>query len=146
MGGGRICHCPLRKEVLVIPLLITAVHLSCLSMIETGQDDFAVSSTGCVSRYQIEPKIWFDKAGTDNPHDPKMAFIVAKKIWQARVVRFEKTQGRKPTLEELACLWHCPKAVLHMNSEQKDYAARFCNLIEAHAAAQAIQAKETHPR
>jgi hypothetical protein len=126
---------------MITAMLITSVHLACLSQLESGDDDFAVSSTGCMSRYQISPKIWFDKAGTQDPHNSKIAMIVAKKLWQARVNQFTKTHQRNPTLEELALLWHHPMKVDRPTDADWDYAVRFQNLIEKYAKA-ASQAKD----
>ena len=64
-----------------------------LSMLETGDNDYAIGRCGEISRFQIRAELW----PGGNPQNTMAALTVARNIMQARVERFEQTHGRSPT-------------------------------------------------
>ena len=113
----------------MIAMLITAFHLSCLSMIESGNDDYAVGKDGEISAYQIKASIWRDKAGGLDPHDLRTATGIAAEIWQGRVNHFVDKHKREPSDEEAYLLWNCPSHVDSPHKVEWDKAVRFKNLM-----------------
>jgi hypothetical protein len=111
----------------MIAVVITALHLACLSQVESGDDDRAVGSHGEVSRWQILPAVWFRYAGTADPTKASVALVVAKRIWTDRLDKFRKIHQRQPTDEELYLLWNCPAHVNMPRPAEWDRAVRFKN-------------------
>ena len=110
--------------------LITAIHLSCLGQIESGNVDSAIGRSMEVSRYQITPECWHNTTifPISRATDPTVSKDVALTIWRGRVNDFCKAQGRQPTLQELYLLWHRPSRVLNPKPFEAERADRFANL------------------
>ncbi|HLX96122.1 MAG TPA: hypothetical protein VKU37_10305 [Verrucomicrobiae bacterium] len=97
-----------------------------LSMLETGDNDYAVGRCGEISRFQIRPQLW----PGGNPQNTKAALTVAQSIMQARVERFEQTHGRSPNDFEFYVLWNAPAEVDHPVSCVVERAQRYVNLVQ----------------
>ena len=80
-----------------------------LSMIESGDNDYAVGNAGEISRYQIKPEFWH---GGD-PNDAHAALATARQIMRTRVEAFERIHGRAPNDYEFYILWNAPGQVDH---------------------------------
>lgn len=104
---------------------------SALSMLETGNNDYAVGQRGEVSRYQILPALW---PGGD-PQNHQEALAAAKGIMQVRLTRFEKVHKRPATDFEFYVLWNAPWQADHPSHTVADRAERFANLVQARLAA-----------
>ncbi len=99
---------------------------SALSMLESGNDDYAVGSHGEVSRYQIRPVLW----PGGNPKDADSALTAAQKIMTERVSKFTQTHGRAPTDFEFYVLWNAPTQLGHPSKVVSERASRFANLVQ----------------
>jgi len=97
-----------------------------LSMIESGDNDYAVGTAGEISRYQIKPEFW---PGGD-PSNAYAALATARQIMHARVEAFEHTHGRSPSDFEFYILWNAPGQVNHPRAVVQARARRFENLIQ----------------
>ena len=96
-----------------------------LSMLETGNDDYAVGRCGEISRYQIRAELW----PGGNPQNAHAALAVARNIMQARTQHFQQTHGRTPSDFEFYVLWNAPAEVDHPVSCVVERAQRFVNLV-----------------
>ena len=97
-----------------------------LSMLETGDNDYAVGRCGEISRFQIRPEYW----PGGNPDNAGTALSVARRIMHARVEHFVQTHGRLPTNFEFYVLWNAPAEVDHPVHCVAERAQRFVNLVE----------------
>ena len=97
-----------------------------LSMIESGDNDYAVGTCGEISRYQIKPEFW---PGGD-PSDAHAALATARQIMSARVEAFEHAHNRVPSDYEFYILWNAPGQVDHPRTVVRERARRFENLIQ----------------
>ncbi|HVU09525.1 MAG TPA: hypothetical protein VHG89_13410 [Verrucomicrobiae bacterium] len=97
-----------------------------LSMIESGDNDYAVGAAGEVSRYQIKPEFWH---GGD-PSDASTALATARQIMRARVQAFQRIHGRAPNDYEFYILWNAPGQVDRPRAVVGERARRFENLIK----------------
>jgi hypothetical protein len=127
----------------------TMDRFEALSMLESGDNDFAVGPRGEVSRYQIMPSVWrtmtkqhcyiifkdgSEKAFRDfSPTNSMDAVQAAMEIQAMREYHFEKNNGRfvPVTDSEFALLWHCPDRIYNPTKSDLDYAQRFCNLVNS---------------
>jgi len=96
-----------------------------LSMLESGDNDYAVGRCGEISRFQVRAEYW----PGGNPHDANEALAVAREIMHARVGQFEQTHGREPTNFEFYVLWNAPAEVDHPVGCVAERARRFVNLV-----------------
>ena len=99
---------------------------SALSMLESGNNDYAVGQRGEVSRYQILPNLW----PGGNPQNHQEALAAAKEIMRVRMARFEKAHGRAATDFEFYVLWNAPWQADHPSKAVSDRAQRFLNLVQ----------------
>ncbi|MGH7991266.1 MAG: hypothetical protein ACREDS_13885, partial [Limisphaerales bacterium] len=79
----------------VIGLVLNASAMGrwvALSMIESGDNDYAVGNAGEISRYQIKPQFWH---GGD-PSNAREALATARQIMHKRIEAFERTHDRAP--------------------------------------------------
>jgi len=97
-----------------------------LSMLETGDNDYAVGHCGEISRFQIRPQLW----PGGNPRNPEAALTVARRIMHARVDRFVQTHKHLPTDFQFYVLWNAPSEVDHPDHCVAERAQRFANLVE----------------
>jgi hypothetical protein len=96
-----------------------------LSMIESGDDDRAVGSSGEVSRFQIQPVLW----PGGNPRDAEAALSAAKVIMRQRMDQFQRNHKRPPTDFEFYVLWNAPLRVNRPSAVVSERASRFANLV-----------------
>ena len=96
-----------------------------LSMLETGNNDYAIGRCGEISRYQIRAQLW---PGGD-PQNARAALTVAQRIMRARLGQFEQTHGRLPTDFEFYVLWNAPAEVDHPVPCVVERSRRFVNLV-----------------
>jgi hypothetical protein len=97
-----------------------------LSMLETGDNDYAIGRCGEISRFQIRAEYW----PGGNPQNPRAALAVARNIMQARVGRFQQAHGRSPNDFEFYVLWNAPAEVDHPVSCVVERAQRYVNLVQ----------------
>ena len=97
-----------------------------LSMLESGDNDYAVGKCGEISRYQIRAEYW----PGGNPHNANAALAVARNIMRQRMEQFEQSHGRQPTNFEFYVLWNAPGEVDHPVHCVVERAQRFVNLVE----------------
>ena len=97
-----------------------------LSMLESGDNDYAVGRCGEITRFQIRAQYW----PGGNPRNAATALVVARNIMRARVERFVQTHGRQPTNFEFYVLWNAPAEVDHPVACVAERAQRFVNLVE----------------
>ena len=96
-----------------------------LSMLETGNNDYAIGRCGEISRFQIRAQLW---PGGD-PLNARAALTVAQRIMRARLGQFEQTHRRLPTDFEFYVLWNAPAEVDHPVPCVVERAQRFVNLV-----------------
>ena len=129
----------------MLATIITLIHLSALSQIESGDRDAAVGPDGEVTRYQVLPaaarrevrenaecrrrNAEFKKRGWER--DPELSRLIARGIWEKRAATFRVAHRRPPTLPELYLLWHRPRRVLAPLRRELERATRFQNMVEA---------------
>ena len=80
--------------------------LGAISMIESGNDDFAVGSAGEVSRYQIKPRVWRSYTDLRGYHDRELSRWVAAQYLSSLENAFQKRAGRAPSDFDLYVLWN----------------------------------------
>jgi hypothetical protein len=99
---------------------------SALSMLESGNSDFAVGACGEISRFQIEPRFW----PGGNPANSQLALTVAQTIMRSRLTEFQQRHGREATDFEFYVLWNAPWQANHPSAVVTERAQRFANLVE----------------
>jgi hypothetical protein len=106
-------------------------RFAALSMIESGNDDFARGPLGEVSRFQIQRDLWcqITNAPISQASDPKVAEAVARSLAGSRCQEFERLHGRPPTDVEFYILWNAPAQIGHPGSSVQERAKRFANLV-----------------
>jgi hypothetical protein len=97
-----------------------------LSMIESGDNDNAVGSSGEISRFQILPELW----PGGNPQDNRIALAAAQEIMEPRLLEFQRTHRRAPTDFEFYVLWNAPWQADHPSKIVTERARRFANLVQ----------------
>lgn len=129
----------------MVATFITAVHLTALSQIESGDRDVVVGKSGELTRFQILPAV-AAREMRENPllrgrtfpagweRDESLARIVALGIWEKRVATFRLAYRRDPTLLELYLCWHRPGRVLNPRPAERERAERFENLVRSNEA------------
>ena len=102
-----------------------------LSAIESGDNDYAVGSSGEVSRYQIMRSVWSQYGKGLNPKNPTHAKSVALKILSDRSKAFALRHNRPPSNRELYGLWNAPTQTmkLAMGRRVTERAVRFETLV-----------------
>lgn len=107
-------------------------RFAALSMIESGDDDFAHGQHTEVSRFQIRSEVW--QQATNLPlseaTNAAVALAVAKAVAQQRCQAFEKTYGRSPTDFEFYVLWNSPAQINNPGRVVRERAQRFVNLMQ----------------
>lgn len=107
-------------------------RFAALSMIESGDDDFAHGRHTEVSRYQIRREVWLQatNAPIELATNAAVALDVARVIADKRCQDFEKKRGRAPTDFEFYVLWNSPQQVDNPSRVVRARAQRFVNLME----------------
>jgi hypothetical protein len=106
-------------------------RFAALSMIESGNDDFAHGALGEVSRFQIRHEIWcqMTNAPISQASDPKVSEAVARSLAGSRCQEFERQHGRPPNDIEFYILWNAPAQINHPGDFVMERAKRFANLV-----------------
>ena len=101
-------------------------YLWALGEIESGGNDYAHGRHGEVSRYQCMKRVWRNATAQmySAATNAQIAAAVTLSVIRARTSQDPATL----TPEAFALAWHCPNAK-HLNAEQRDYVARFTNLV-----------------
>lgn len=107
-------------------------RLSALSMLETGNDDYAVGSAGEISRFQVKKAEWRTVTNSANYSDYETARKVMVQLMDKRIHAFEEHFGRKPTDFEFYALWNAPAQAMngHISRAVAERCQRFANLCE----------------
>ena len=107
-------------------------RFAALSMIESGDDDFARGRHTEVSRFQIQRKVWCltTNAPVTEATNTALALAVAQTIAQERCQSFEKQHGRPPTDFEFYVLWNSPAQINNPGRVVSERAQRFVNLVK----------------
>jgi hypothetical protein len=85
---------------------------SALSMVESGDNDYAVGRAGEISRYQVLKKEWQSVTNSRAYSQPQTAAAVARVLLGRRVQQFEQKAHRPPTSFEVYVLWNAPAQAL----------------------------------
>jgi hypothetical protein len=80
--------------------------LEAISMIESGNNDWAVGEAGEVSRYQIMPRVWKRYTSSTAYHDAEMSARVASRHLHQLEESFRQRTGREPTDFDRYVLWN----------------------------------------
>lgn len=106
-------------------------RFAALSMIESGDDDFAHGGDAEVSRFQIRREVWLQttNAPISEATNAVVARAVAETITARRCQRFEQQHGRTPSDFEFYVLWNSPAQVNHPSRAVSERAGRFVNLV-----------------
>lgn len=141
----------LRFEIVttLIPI-ITAVHLACLSQIETGDNDRAIGSAGEISRWQMTPQT-VKRQLRENPllrgrgltakdifQQPKLARIAVADEWEHWIGVFRTAYRREPTAVEAYLCWNRPSRPTSPRPRELERAQRFANLLAVMVAKEKI--------
>jgi len=107
-------------------------RFAALSMIESGDDDFANGRHTEVSRFQIRREVWLQttNAPISDATNAVVARAVTELIAAKRCQDFEKKRGRVPTDFEFYVLWNAPAQVDKPAPAVRARAERFVNLVE----------------
>ena len=100
-----------KKLILLFTLVVWNVQagmstLEALSMIESGDNDFAVGKAGEVSRYQLMPKTWRHYTKSKAYTDAAIAARIAAQHLAALETDFTARAGRVPTDFDRYVLWN----------------------------------------
>jgi hypothetical protein len=86
-----------------------------LAMFETGATtprrsacDLMRGRAGEVSRFQIMPEVWRSYSSSRDYSNPAVAWTVAERILEDRLVLFRAATRREPTALEVYLLWNKP--------------------------------------
>ncbi len=112
--------------------------IDALGMIESGNNDAAVGSSGEVSRYQIKPRIWREYSSSRSWRDVRIAALVAQDYVADLEDTFRKRARREPTNFDLYVLWNAGPAYYakvgfaaeRVHPVIRERAGRFVNLRE----------------
>jgi hypothetical protein len=124
---------PLTLAILLCVISANAMErFAALSMLESGDDDFAYGKCKEISRYQIRPEAWAatTSAPISQATNSAVALDVARVILAKRCASFEKQHGRPPTDFEFYVLWNAPAQIGNPSPVVRARAERFVNLVE----------------
>ena len=107
-------------------------RFAALSMIESGDDDFARGQHAEVSRFQIRSEVWCQatNAPISQATNAVVALAVAQAVARERCQVFETQHGRSATDFEFYVLWNAPAHVDNPGRVVRERAERFVNLVE----------------
>jgi hypothetical protein len=125
--------------ILVLGVLSAEAGLSkleAISMIETGNNDWAVGQAGEVSRYQIKPLVWKRYSHSTAYTDAELSTWVADQHMAYLEQLFQRRTGRQPTDFDRYVLWNAGPnyyarvgfSADRVNTVIRDRASRFVNL------------------
>ncbi len=80
--------------------------LDAISMIESGNNDFAIGGAGEVSRYQIKPRVWRSYTDRRAYENQKLSCWVASQYLSFLESSFHKGAGHPPSDFDLYVLWN----------------------------------------
>jgi len=126
--------------------------LGAISMIESGNDDFAVGGAGEVSRYQIKPRVWRAYTTLKGYHDQALSGWVAAQYLSALENAFQKRAGRPATDFDLYVLWNAGLnyydrigfSTRRVRPVIRERAQRFVNLRQKNDAVETLRASEVN--
>ncbi len=126
--------------------------LQAISMVESGNNDYAVGGAGEISRYQIKPKVWKQYTRSTAYANARISTWVAEQHLQYLEKEFKASSGREPTDFDRYVMWNggLPYyARIHFSSRAvkpviRERARRYANLRQDNAAL-ASQAKPAFP-
>lgn len=145
-GFGYGMQSAMKTFVLLMFMSLSAFGMdkfSALSMIESGDDDFAIGKAGEISRYQILKPIWQSVTNSANYTDSETAREVAAQIMDKRVHTFQELFGRVPSDFEFYALWNAPAEALQgrISGKVAERCHRFANLCQREELAAANPSK-----
>jgi hypothetical protein len=116
--------------------------IDALGMIESGNNDAAIGTSGEVSRYQIKPYIWREYSASRSWRDVRVAALVAQDYLADLEETFRKRARREPTDFDLYVLWNAGPAYYskvgfapeRVHRVIRERASRFVNLREMRVA------------
>ena len=126
-------HFSLALAILLCVSRANAIErFAALSMLESGDDDFALGKYLEISRYQIRPGVW--QQVTSVPVCQATNSVVALGVAQAVAAKccqdFERLHGRPPTDFEFYVMWNAPAQIDNPSRAVRERAKRFVNLIQ----------------
>ena len=103
-----------------------------LSMVESGNNDYAVGRAGEISRYQVLKKEWHSVTNSRAYSHPQTAATVARILLTRRIEQFEQKLHRPPSSFEAYVLWNAPAQALNGRATRTvaARARRFANLCD----------------
>jgi len=112
--------------------------IDALGMIESGNNDAAIGTSGEISRYQIKPYIWREYSASRSWRDVRVAALVAQDYLTDLEETFRKRARREPTDFDLYVLWNAGPAYYskvgfapeRVHRVIRERASRFVNLRE----------------
>ena len=112
--------------------------LEAISMIESGNDDWAVGGAGEVSRYQIQPRVWRQFSPSTDYANPRAAATVAQQYLAWLDKYFQDRTGRAPDDFDRYVLWNAGPGYYgkvgfsksRVHRKIRDRAQRYVNLRE----------------
>ena len=112
--------------------------IDALGMIESGNNDAAIGTSGEISRYQIKPYIWRGYSASRSWRDARVAAVVAQDYLTDLEQTFRKRAQREPTDFDLYVLWNAGPAYYskvgfapdRVHRVIRERAGRFVNLRE----------------
>jgi hypothetical protein len=118
--------------LLVAGRAVAMDRFAALSMIESGDDDFARGHDAEVSRFQIRREVWLQATNLpiSQATNAVVALAVAQAIAGERCQTFARQHGRPATDFEFYVLWNSPEQVNHPAPAVRERAARFENLVQ----------------
>jgi hypothetical protein len=107
-------------------------RLSALSMLETGDDDYAVGQAGEISRFQVQKSEWRSVTNSVNYADSETARTVVLQIMERRSQAFQAAFGHVPNDFEYYALWNAPAQAMQgkLSPRVTERCRRFVNLCE----------------
>ena len=101
----------MHKVIFTLLLSLMTAHaglskLDAISMIESGNNDFAIGGAGEVSRYQIKPRVWRLYSDLNAYENQKISGWVARQYLSSLEEAFQKRAGRAPDDFDLYVLWN----------------------------------------
>jgi hypothetical protein len=80
--------------------------LQAISMVESGNNDYAIGKAGEISRYQIKPKVWKVYSKSAAYTNTRISTYVAEQHLQSLQKQFKASTGREATDFDCYVMWN----------------------------------------
>jgi len=116
--------------------------LEAISMIESGNNDFAIGDAGEVSRYQILPQVWKRFTNSRAYSNEAISSGVAARYLEVLETNFRARAGREPSDFDRYVLWNGGPGYY----ERIGFAARRVHPIIRERAQRFVNLRQMHPK